>query len=112
MSSMTHQIDRLGAGRRVDDSQAFAAGRAARARAVISLALTVHPANVLPVHRKLRGVLGSRDVDAGDVCGENSESRRGARQGPLAAARVRSTLLPIDERFGGLVGEPVFGVLP
>jgi hypothetical protein len=44
--------------------------------------------------------------------GENSEGRRGARQGPLAAARVRSTLLPIDERFGGLVGEPVFGVLP
>jgi hypothetical protein len=44
--------------------------------------------------------------------GKNSESRRGARQGPLAAARVRSTLLPIDERFGGLVGEPVFGVLP
>jgi hypothetical protein len=30
----------------------------------------------------------------------------------VAAARVRSTLLPIDERFGGLVGEPVFGVLP
>jgi hypothetical protein len=30
----------------------------------------------------------------------------------VAAARVRSTLLPIDEGFGGLVGEPVFGVLP
>lgn len=34
MSAMTHQIDRLGAGRRVDDSQAFAAGRPARARVV------------------------------------------------------------------------------
>jgi hypothetical protein len=30
MSAMTHQIDRLGAGRRVDDSEAFAAGRPAR----------------------------------------------------------------------------------
>jgi hypothetical protein len=46
------------------------------------------------------------------VGGKNSESRRGALQGPLSAARVRSTLLPIDERCGGLVGEPVLGVLP
>jgi hypothetical protein len=30
MSAMTHQIDRLGAGRRVDDSEAFAAGLPAR----------------------------------------------------------------------------------
>ena len=30
MSAMTHQMDQLGAGRRVDDSEAFAAGRLAR----------------------------------------------------------------------------------
>jgi len=42
MSAMTHQIDRLGAGRRVDDSEAFAAGRSARRSPAVGLTPTPH----------------------------------------------------------------------
>ena len=57
-------------------------------------------------------VLAQRFSGRRSRCRYVRAGRRDARQGPLAAARVRSTLLPIDEGFGGLVGEPVFGVLP
>jgi hypothetical protein len=166
MSAMTHQIDRLGAGRRVDDSQAFAAGRPARARAVISLALTVHPANVLPVHRKLGACLAAATLalaacaptphgaadptpqppfpmgqigtpvhvkessgataditlnsatwfppgcSGGWSCNVIELTITGTSPTPFKYNETYVVLLPIDERFGGLVGEPVFGVLP
>ena len=100
MSAMTHQIDRLGAGRRVDDSQAFAAGRPARARAVISLALTVHPANVLPVHRKLGACLAAATLALATCASTPHGAADPTPQPPFPIGQI-DTPVHVKESSGG-----------
>ena len=67
MSAMTHQMDRLGAGRRVDDSEAFAAGRPARRSPAGGLTPAAH-------HRGGHSLNGHDHIPAADAAGNYAVS--------------------------------------